>query len=415
MQAIAAPAHTLSLLVPHPLLPSEGDDLAEKLMQQPVSGISDLFQLYQDIVIPQAARFVLKGNDLLFDGELDAESSLQLVQATVDEPNGAAQLEVCAAMSWFDWAGVLREVISASQSPHFLGTPEELARIFIEAVRESSAASAVGFAGEAVPLLKVSIDAEEGEATISFLGIWLANEAEMLEMRASLPVQSWLEGTGIGHSTCLLLDTAEVEGRGLKEAMIGAAMLAMVFGSSVSQGAEPVKKQESSKLSSFFGIDTRPGKKLEVKTQKLVQEAPRIYEDVLESSHCDLRVIVDIGAQRAYLVKDGQVAFETPISTASKGRKTPRGTFTITQKVRSGKMSTIYKCPLPGWMRLGETAIGMHQGHLPGYPASHGCIRMPLESALFIFDHAPKGTTVQVVDSWQPAGAVAQPDLVAAN
>ena len=84
---------------------------------------------------------------------------------------------------------------------------------------------------------------------------------------------------------------------------------------------------------------------------------------------------------------------------------TPRGTYTVSEKVRKGKMSTIYKCPLPGWMRLGETAVGMHQGDLPGYPASHGCIRMPSESALFIFDQVQVGTPVEVVDSWKPQPA----------
>ena len=64
-------------------------------------------------------------------------------------------------------------------------------------------------------------------------------------------------------------------------------------------------------------------------------------------------------------------------------------------------------------MRLGETAVGMHQGELPGYPASHGCIRMPLESALFIFDQVKVGTPVEVVDSWSPAQAAAQSGLVA--
>jgi hypothetical protein len=76
-------------------------------------------------------------------------------------------------------------------------------------------------------------------------------------------------------------------------------------------------------------------------------------------------------------------------------------------------MSTIYKCPLPGWMRLGDTAVGMHQGDLPGYPASHGCIRMPLESALFIFDQVRVGTPVEVVDSWSPSPATAHSGLLA--
>ena len=86
----------------------------------------------------------------------------------------------------------------------------------------------------------------------------------------------------------------------------------------------------------------------------------------------------------------------------------PEARAVITEKIRTGKRSTIYKCAMPFWNRLGESAIGMHTGQLPGYPASHGCIRLPGESARFIFDNAPKGTTVQVVDALaaapQPAG-----------
>jgi hypothetical protein len=291
-------------------------------------------------------------------------------------------------------------------SKHFLGTPEELARVFTEAVREVAAIAALGFTGEAIPMLTLHIDDAEGTATISFLGIWLSEKAAADQLRRSLPGQSWLDGASVGQSTCILLDAAEVEGRGLKEALISAAMLAMVFSSTAQAGETNLpSKPSASKLASFFGIDTRPGQKLEVKTQKLAQDAPRIYNDVLQREHSDLRVIIDIGAQRAYLVKDGAIAFETPISSGRGARMTPRGTFTITEKVRSGKYSTIYKCPLPGWMRIGEMPIGMHEGQLPGYPASHGCVRMPLESALFIFDHAPKGTTVQILNSWSPQGA----------
>ncbi len=94
---------------------------------------------------------------------------------------------------------------------------------------------------------------------------------------------------------------------------------------------------------------------------------------------------------------------------------TKRGTFSITEKIRSGKYSNIYHCPLPGWMRIGDLPIGMHEGELPGYPASHGCVRMPIESALFIFDHAPRGTTVQIVDSWTRPQPSAQTRMVAAN
>jgi lipoprotein-anchoring transpeptidase ErfK/SrfK len=124
-------------------------------------------------------------------------------------------------------------------------------------------------------------------------------------------------------------------------------------------------------------------------------------------------VIVDISGQRAYVFIDNRLAFETPISSASRGRHTPRGTFTITEKIRSGKRSTIYKSLMPYWMRLDQSAIGMHTGQLPGYPASHGCMRMPDESAKFVFDLVPKGTIVQVVDSLKPAVVEPAPAVLA--
>ena len=53
-------------------------------------------------------------------------------------------------------------------------------------------------------------------------------------------------------------------------------------------------------------------------------------------------------------------------------------------------------------MRLGESAVGMHIGEIPGYPASHGCIRLPADVAPIMFDHLYTGTTVQVLNSWNP-------------
>ena len=70
---------------------------------------------------------------------------------------------------------------------------------------------------------------------------------------------------------------------------------------------------------------------------------------------------------------------------------------------------------MPYWNRLDQSAIGMHTGQLPGYPASHGCIRLPDESARFIFDNAPKGTTVQVVDALAAAPQPTTAGLMASN
>ncbi len=164
-------------------------------------------------------------------------------------------------------------------------------------------------------------------------------------------------------------------------------------------------------------LATVDGTPLEVKTQKLKQAGPKIYPSGLTGQKEDAarRVLVDVKAQRAYLLIDGKLAFETPVSTGAKGRKTPRGTFSITEKIRKGKRSTLYKSAMPFWNRLGESAIGMHTGQLPGYPASHGCIRLPGESARFIFDNAPKGTTVEVVDALAAAPLPGSPSELIAS
>lgn len=112
------------------------------------------------------------------------------------------------------------------------------------------------------------------------------------------------------------------------------------------------------------------------------------------------KIVVDIGRQRAFLVIHGLVAIDTAVSSARRGKRTPRGTFKITEKVKSGKVSTIYHVYMPYWMRLGQTTEGLHVGDLPGYPASAGCIRLPQTVAPILFEHTGIGTPVEVVDSW---------------
>lgn len=112
------------------------------------------------------------------------------------------------------------------------------------------------------------------------------------------------------------------------------------------------------------------------------------------------KIVVDIVRQRAFLVIHDLVAIDTAISSARRGKRTPRGTFKITEKVESGKVSTIYHVYMPYWMRLGHTTEGLHVGDLPGYPASAGCIRLPQSVAPILFEHSGIGTPVEVVDSW---------------
>lgn len=100
---------------------------------------------------------------------------------------------------------------------------------------------------------------------------------------------------------------------------------------------------------------------------------------------------------------NGKIAVDTPVSTARPGKWTPRGSFSMSQRVRTGKVSTIYGVEMPYWMRLSGSVYGVHAGHLPGYPASAGCIRLPVSAAQVIYDNTTYGTRVNIYSSWDGA------------
>lgn len=122
-----------------------------------------------------------------------------------------------------------------------------------------------------------------------------------------------------------------------------------------------------------------------------------------QSTRSNTRLVIDIADQRGYLLVNGNVAVNTPVSTARPGKWTPRGSFSMSQRVRTGKVSTIYGVEMPYWMRLSGTVFGVHAGHLPGYPASAGCIRLPASAAKVIYDNTTYGTRVNIYSSWNGA------------
>lgn len=132
--------------------------------------------------------------------------------------------------------------------------------------------------------------------------------------------------------------------------------------------------------------------------------ATKVNGSVLaQSNRANTRIVIDISRQKAFLLVGGSVAVETPVSTARPGKHTPRGSFRISERVRSGKISTIYGVGMPYWMRLSGSVYGVHAGYLPGYPASAGCVRLPSEAAQLIFDHTKHGTPVSIYSTWNGA------------
>ena len=105
-------------------------------------------------------------------------------------------------------------------------------------------------------------------------------------------------------------------------------------------------------------------------------------------------IIINLAAQQLYLYQDSKVVFVAKLSTGRKHRPTPRGHYQITQK-EVPPSSSIYHVSMPYFMRLDEEAFGIHYGYNPGYPASHGCIRVgSMPDAKMLFRMTPSGTSV---------------------
>lgn len=107
------------------------------------------------------------------------------------------------------------------------------------------------------------------------------------------------------------------------------------------------------------------------------------------------KIIITLSEQRARLYEEGKVKLSTRVSTGKSGYSTPKGTFVITNKDRT-RTSNLYDAEMPYFMRLSCSAIGMHQGYVPTYPASHGCIRLPEGFARQFFYTAEVGDIVVI-------------------
>lgn len=107
-------------------------------------------------------------------------------------------------------------------------------------------------------------------------------------------------------------------------------------------------------------------------------------------------VYVDLGRQRATVYRNGVRIAVTTISSGKPGHETPTGVFTILQKNKDHRSSTYDNAPMPYMQRLTWMGVALHAGNLPGYPASHGCVRLPMEFAKKLFTITPMGGTVVI-------------------
>jgi lipoprotein-anchoring transpeptidase ErfK/SrfK len=157
------------------------------------------------------------------------------------------------------------------------------------------------------------------------------------------------------------------------------------------------------------------------------QEPLKVNQAVLRQATPDnTHIIVSLSKQRAYLMVGDDIVADGPISSGRRGHESPKGHFTVMEKdpnhhsslygdfvdssgrvVRAGVSALIDSAPsgthfagapMKWFLRLTGEGVGMHVGILPGYPASHGCIRESVDGAKLFYDYTKVGTPVLVAD-----------------
>jgi lipoprotein-anchoring transpeptidase ErfK/SrfK len=157
------------------------------------------------------------------------------------------------------------------------------------------------------------------------------------------------------------------------------------------------------------------------------QEPLKVNQALLRQSTPDnTHIVVSIPKQRGYLMMGEQIVVDGPVSSGKRRHESPRGHMHVLEKdpnhhsslygdfvdgsgrvVRAGVSARIDSAPsgthfsgatMKWFLRLTEDGVGMHIGILPGYPASHGCIRESSEGAKIFYDRAKVGTPVDVGD-----------------
>lgn len=179
----------------------------------------------------------------------------------------------------------------------------------------------------------------------------------------------------------------------------------------------------------LFGPRTKPTPQPMRKASAYIsrQEPLKVNQSLLKQATPDnVHVVVSLPKQRAYLMIGDQIVADSPISSGRAGHSTPTGHFSVLEKdpdhrssiygdfvdssgrvVRAGISAKIDSAPsgthyvgapMRWFMRLTGEGVGMHVGILPGYPASHGCIRMSSDGAKLFYDIVKIGTPVNVGD-----------------
>ncbi len=125
-----------------------------------------------------------------------------------------------------------------------------------------------------------------------------------------------------------------------------------------------------------------------------------------------LLIIVSLPDQKVFVYRNGVRIGASTCSTGKPGHATPTGVFKILQKDKNHHSKTYNNAPMPNMNRLTWSGIALHAGQLPGYPASHGCVRLPKEFSSLLYGVTKVGMTVVIADDASQPTEVVHPGMV---
>lgn len=123
-------------------------------------------------------------------------------------------------------------------------------------------------------------------------------------------------------------------------------------------------------------------------------------------------VVVSLPEQLVHVYRNGIRIAVSTCSSGKPGHETPTGVFVVLQKDKHHRSSTYNNAPMPNMNRLTWSGVALHAGNLPGYPASHGCVRLPLDFSEKLFQITHLGTPVIIAGSHSDPWELTHPGMV---
>ena len=144
---------------------------------------------------------------------------------------------------------------------------------------------------------------------------------------------------------------------------------------------------------------TAPAQDLAQNLAQNLALSPGGYRWLEDGGDGPLYMVISIEKQRVHVYRGDRLIGAASVSTGMKGHRTPTGDYPILQKRQWHRSNLYSNAPMPFMQRLTWDGIALHAGHNPGYPASHGCIRLPYAFARQLFALTRIGTPVEVTQA----------------